>query len=360
MTVRLVVRQRGEAQGADNNPSEHLLEDALITIGRDPACQVVLAQKAVSRNHTRITRDGALFFVEDLGSAYGTQVNGQVLPKGEKRLLRNGDIIAIAQFDLAFDKMQAAPKEGNGKSEKTAFVARQAVKDLMRGIGGGPGEAPFLRIMNGTREGERIELPEAQELVVGRDEEADVTIQDDLASRRHAKIRRDWSGTHVEDLGSRNGIRVNRKKFSRRTLKDKDELEIGGTRMLFVDPNAAPEEAPPASELSGLSEGTRNDEESPQAEQDAPPDPVHSDAPESPPPPEESEPEPALENEEEGSNLDDGEAPPPEEEEAPEEDEAPKPFFQDREKQKRVALVAVIGLMALAVVGIVIAVFAGA
>src|SRR5687768_15365531 len=89
MSIRLLVRRRGEAGGADK-PTEVLLDSDSVTLGRDPACQVVLAQQAVSRSHARISRDGTLFFVEDLGSAYGTQINGHALPKGEKRLLRNG------------------------------------------------------------------------------------------------------------------------------------------------------------------------------------------------------------------------------------------------------------------------------
>src|SRR5438874_1876899 len=104
MSVRLVVKQRSEAGGADKG-AEVILDSELITLGRDKSCEVVLAQQAVSRAHARISRDGSLFFIEDLGSAYGTQINGQMLPKGEKRLLRNGDVIAIAQFDVTFDRV---------------------------------------------------------------------------------------------------------------------------------------------------------------------------------------------------------------------------------------------------------------
>ncbi|MGQ0506409.1 MAG: FHA domain-containing protein [Myxococcaceae bacterium] len=232
MTVRLLVKQRSEQGGADK-AEEVLLKDPVITLGRDPACQVVLAQQAVSRSHARISRDGALFFVEDLGSAYGTHVNNQPLPKGEKRLLRNGDVIAIAQFDVTFDRVAELPKDAN--DNKTSRVARHVVKDVMRGLGAG--EAPYFRVMNGPKEGQKIEVADAQELVVGRDAaEADVVLEDDLVSRKHAKIRRDWSGTHVEDLESRNGIKVNKKRVNRKTLRDRDELEVGGVRLLYLDP----------------------------------------------------------------------------------------------------------------------------
>ena len=106
MSVRLTVKQSSEAGG---QATEHVLDDAVITLGRDKTCQVVLAQQAVSRTHARITQEGNLFFLEDLGSAYGTQINGKPLPKGEKRLLRNGDVIVIAQFDVRFDKVADLP-----------------------------------------------------------------------------------------------------------------------------------------------------------------------------------------------------------------------------------------------------------
>lgn len=231
MSIRLTVKQRSEAGGAEK-PSVVLLDDDTVTLGRDQTCQVVLAQSAVSRNHARISRDGTLFFLEDLGSSYGTQINGHKLPKGEKHLLRNGDVIAIAQFDVTFDRVA----QGSEESGKTMFVARKVVKDVMRGLAAG-GEQPYFRIMNGKREGERFEVQDASEYVIGREEGVELLFpDDDLISRRHCKIRRDWSGTHVEDLGSRNGIKVNRKRTKKKTLKDRDELEVGGVRLLYIDP----------------------------------------------------------------------------------------------------------------------------
>src|SRR3954469_23431340 len=158
MSIRLTVRQRSEP---NSQPTEVILEDPNVVLGRDKQCQVVLAQQAVSRTHARISQDGPLFFVEDLGLAYGTEINGKKLPRGEKRLLRNGDVIAIAQFDVTFDRLAHAPQAG--QSDKTAFMARAVVKDVMRGLGSG--EGPYFRIMNGAREGERIEIADAQEIV---------------------------------------------------------------------------------------------------------------------------------------------------------------------------------------------------
>src|SRR5262245_17797036 len=121
MSLRLSVRQRSEQGGADK-ATELGFDQEKVTLGRDPACEVVLPEPAVSRHHARISRDGALYFLEDLGSACGTQVNGQPLPKGEKRLLRKGDVIVVAQFDVVFERIVDVPKV---PSEKTSMVARQ-------------------------------------------------------------------------------------------------------------------------------------------------------------------------------------------------------------------------------------------
>lgn len=284
MGVRLTVKRRAEAGGAEKPQVVTLTEDT-ITLGRDDGCDVVLAQTAVSRNHARISRDGTLFFLEDLGSSFGTLLNGAKLKKNEKQLLRNGDTIAIAQFDVVFDRVADVTESNAGN---TMFVSRNLVKDVMKGLGTG-GEQPYFRVMNGPREGHRIEIGDAQEYTFGRDDSADIVLNDDLVSRRHARVRRDWSGTHVEDLGSRNGIKVNKKRAKKVTLKDRDELEIGGVKLLFLDPSEVRETPVVLPSESQETEGTVSVAEEPQSE------------PEPEPPAPEPEPEPEPEPVEAGA-----------------------------------------------------------
>ena len=78
----------------------------------------------------------------------------------------------------------------------------------------------------------------AAEVAIGREPGVDVLLENDsLVSRRHAKVRRDWSGTTLEDLGSRNGVQINKKKARLQTLRHGDAIEIGSTRFLFLDPS---------------------------------------------------------------------------------------------------------------------------
>ena len=74
-----------------------------------------------------------------------------------------------------------------------------------------------------------------QELTVGRGIEADVKIDDTLASRTHARIYRHPNGTYViEDLDSRNGTQVNGEKATRQVLSYGDRIQIGSCLLLFA------------------------------------------------------------------------------------------------------------------------------
>ncbi len=53
-----------------------------------------------SRQHAVITAEGNCLVIEDLGSTNGTYVNRSRVPPGQKRPLRDGDIIQIGQVQL--------------------------------------------------------------------------------------------------------------------------------------------------------------------------------------------------------------------------------------------------------------------
>lgn len=69
------------------------------TLGRSPACDVVLLGPLCSREHARITRVDSAYYIEDLGSANGTVVNGQTVRKAQ---LHDGDWISIGDHQLTF------------------------------------------------------------------------------------------------------------------------------------------------------------------------------------------------------------------------------------------------------------------
>jgi hypothetical protein len=70
--------------------------------------------------------------------------------------------------------------------------------------------------------------------VVGRSRDCDVVVSDPNVSRRHAEIRQAGERWEIEDLGSTNGVRVNRRRIgSPRALDAGDRIELGTAELVF-------------------------------------------------------------------------------------------------------------------------------
>jgi pSer/pThr/pTyr-binding forkhead associated (FHA) protein len=71
---------------------------------------------------------------------------------------------------------------------------------------------------------------------IGRSPDCQVTIEDPLVSRQHARITIDDTGAAVEDLKSRNGVKVNGQPVRGIVkLKDGDRLRIGTQELVFCE-----------------------------------------------------------------------------------------------------------------------------
>ena len=69
--------------------------------------------------------------------------------------------------------------------------------------------------------------------VIGRGSEADVTLDDSGASRRHAEVQWDGSRARVRDLGSTNGTQVNGAPVKEAVLEPDSVITIGRSRIVF-------------------------------------------------------------------------------------------------------------------------------
>ena len=72
-------------------------------------------------------------------------------------------------------------------------------------------------------------------LVIGRGEKADLILVGPTISRRHAMLRITNEGVSIEDLESSNGVIVNERRISGRTvLKHQDCIKIGFESLFLV------------------------------------------------------------------------------------------------------------------------------
>ncbi|OZG66814.1 FHA domain-containing protein [Bifidobacterium aquikefiri] len=89
----------------------------------------------------------------------------------------------------------------------------------------------------GAVSGSRYLLDE-DEVSVGRDQNADILLDDSTVSRAHAIFRKIGNAYHVLDAGSLNGTYVNRKRVDDMELHAGDEIQIGKFRLVFFTKSA--------------------------------------------------------------------------------------------------------------------------
>ncbi|MBK8011483.1 MAG: FHA domain-containing protein [Deltaproteobacteria bacterium] len=231
LIVRLRIPEKPEREFAYD------FKQDVISMGRDPTNDIQIPLTTVSRRHSRIFFEQGDYFLEDLGSTHGTQHNGRRLHPGERRLLRDNDQIDIMSFNVTF-KSASSTGLDRQPGEKTEALARRMVQEVLSSLDSSRTDLPSLRVMNGGSEGLRYELKDQQaEVVIGRSPECDLAIDDQNMSRRHCLIKRSWHGFTAQDLGSKNGVLVNDVRIDgAKMLKDGDELQMGGVRIVFIDP----------------------------------------------------------------------------------------------------------------------------
>ena len=113
----------------------------------------------------------------------------------------------------------------------------EVVRNSNRHRPGGPRRYPVLIVLEGKQQNLRITL-DKEEMVLGRDLNLDITVEDGLASRRHARlvyanIDRDQEipDCRIFDEKSTNGTFVNEERVDPEGawLSDRDRIRIGHT-----------------------------------------------------------------------------------------------------------------------------------
>jgi hypothetical protein len=178
------------------------------TLGRSADNDIVFDNMVVSGRHCVFELHGlADVYLEDLKSTNGTYIDGKMVK--ERRLLRDGEVIAIGNFRIQYLQESERP---SGFSETTA----------MRIDGpGGPMQAAF-KVLNGSSEG--LEVPVVKAVTTfGKPGVAVVAV----SHRRDGYYVAYMEGSSRPTL---NGDPLGEKAVM---LSSHDVLELAGTRMLF-------------------------------------------------------------------------------------------------------------------------------
>lgn len=128
------------------------LDNGEALLGRDDQCDIQLGFNGISRLHLRLLTQSGDTLVQDLGSRFGTYVNG--LP-AKQCVLHPGDILKLGEVELRFetdpanDETLVTPKTtGTGSAGKAHFTAKAEQLRLEQEIAHSPPEGAWQRFKN--------------------------------------------------------------------------------------------------------------------------------------------------------------------------------------------------------------------
>jgi pSer/pThr/pTyr-binding forkhead associated (FHA) protein len=91
------------------------------------------------------------------------------------------------------------------------------------------------RLVWERQDGARVEFPlVSNPVLIGREDDADIRLDEPLVSRAHARIERRGARYFVLDIGSTNLTRVNGEVVAERELRHGDEVRFGRARCVFL------------------------------------------------------------------------------------------------------------------------------
>lgn len=252
-----------------------------MSFGRQADCDVQLTEGHASRRHARLLVQPDGVWLEDLGSANGTYINGARL-SGKARL-NAGDRLRfdVEEFEfrvpapLAADEGKTMYREpdsaavnaessglykrpgawadpdamGDGGANKTKFIDPAQLKQMMSAAPAQPTintatiDGPHLHVVSGSRAGLNIKLTVGdaglREWTIGSQADREVQFQDSGVSALHAKIVNEGERWKVLDQMSANGTFVNGKRSNVSYLAAGDRVRFGPVECIFQMARAA-------------------------------------------------------------------------------------------------------------------------
>jgi len=69
-------------------------------LGRGDSNDIVINDKFISKKHMRIIKEDGIYYIEDLGSANGTLLNGEAITEAIE--LKDKDLIDVGRIEFLF------------------------------------------------------------------------------------------------------------------------------------------------------------------------------------------------------------------------------------------------------------------
>lgn len=211
---------------------QSFLEQKRVNVGRESHNHVVIDDPAVDAEHAAIVPVGNDHILEDLGSVYGTFVNGT---RVRKHILQHGDVIEFGAHYLRYMNPKASADRDLERTMLITGLGGTAVGGERES--GPPKSAGVpsarhpsvnfpkgrIRVIAGSGAGDAIELDRVV-ATFGR------------SGDRLAVIARRPHGYFITHVEGRNYPRVNRQSIGKeaRALRHGDVIEVGDQQLEFL------------------------------------------------------------------------------------------------------------------------------
>jgi hypothetical protein len=166
------------------------------------------------------------------------------MPTSTERCSQCGNALAV---DANFcDTCGAARDDRTANLDELVQLAAalDADDDLAAVISSLPVGTGLLVIRRGPNAPSRYLLDD-REVLIGRDADVDIFLDDQTVSRHHARLRRTPTGFEVDDLGSLNGTYVDGRCVERSELRHLGELRIGTFVLVLIKAPRSARTQPP-------------------------------------------------------------------------------------------------------------------
>ncbi len=181
------------------------LSFATVTLGRDESNDLVIDAPTVSDFHAEITCEAHRYYIIDLLSAGGTFVNGRRI--SERCELKSWDLVRLGKVELEVaDSSKCRPGDWALRPQSNQLASQ------------------FYALKSTT--------------VIGRDPSCDITLDNNMLSRRHARLVIDEHQLRVIDLDSANGTYLNGRRITEARAQPGDELRFDEQAFIILGPKS--------------------------------------------------------------------------------------------------------------------------
>jgi pSer/pThr/pTyr-binding forkhead associated (FHA) protein len=202
-----------------------LLRDKPAVLGRAADVDIVVANPGISRRHCEVKWSGEAVEVRDLGSSGGTLVDGKKVQKasvGAGGHFVCADLLCKIEGEMSAGSSASGGGAGGGASGGAAAAPR-------------PVQTSWQLIYEDRGQGEvRVDIPRGRELILGRNPDVDVRLDDRSVGRRHVSVRFDGTELVLTDLDSTNGTFFDERRIRSRVIQSGDRIRCGNYPIRFL------------------------------------------------------------------------------------------------------------------------------